>query len=75
MKMKITIGNSKQITSRQNLNSGDVFYYNDRLYIAINTIDYDDDGYTYDSVNLSNGEPVYIGDEEVYCVDYEFIVK
>ena len=73
--MKITIRNSKQITSRQNLNSGDVFYYDDRLCIAINTIDYDNDGYTYDSVNLSNGEPIYIGDEEVYRVDYDFIIK
>lgn len=74
--MKITIGNSKQITSRTNLNSGDIFYYNNEFYIAIYTLAYDDGSYTYyDSINLSNGEPVYIGYEEVYCIDYEFIVK
>lgn len=71
--MKITIGNSKQITSRINLNSGDVFYYNNEFYMAICIIDYDNT--YYDSINLSNGEPIYIGYEEVYCVDYEFIVK
>lgn len=71
--MKITIGNSKQITGRQNLNSGDIFYYNNEFYMAIYIIDYDNT--YYDSINLSNGEPVYIGYEEVYCVDYEFIIK
>lgn len=71
--MKITIGNSKQITSRQNLNSGDIFYYNNEFYMATCIIDYDNT--YYDSINLSNGEPVYIGYEEVYCVDYEFIIK
>lgn len=70
--MKITIGNSKQITSRQNLHSGDVFYYNNEFYMVICTTDY---GFIYDSINLSNGQPVYIGDEEVYYVEYEFIIK
>lgn len=69
--MKIT-GNSKQITNRQNLTSGDVFYYNNEFYMAISAMDY---GFIYDSIKLSNGESVYVGDEEVYCVDYDFIIK
>lgn len=70
--MKITIGNSKQIIDRSELENGEIFYYEGEYYMAICTTDY---GFIYDSINLSNGKPVYIGDEEVYCIEYEFIIK
>ena len=73
--MKITVKKSKQIVSRQELDSGDVFYYDGCFYMAIDVIELCDQDYTYDSINLLNGKPIYIGDEEVYQIDYEFIVK
>ena len=73
--MRIKFESGKQIVNRNNLKSGDVFYYNEGVYMAIDIIGQYDEGYTYDSVNLMNGVACYLGDELVYLIDYDFIIK
>lgn len=73
--MRIKFESEKQIINRSNLKSGDVFYYNEGVYMAIDIIDQYDGEYIYDSVNLINGVACYLGDELVYLVDYDFIIK
>lgn len=74
-KMKITERDTSKIIDRSHIKNGEVFYFEGEYYMAMETLSCFNGEYTYDAINLRSGVCVWIGDEEVYQVDYEFIIK
>lgn len=73
--MRITERDTSKIIDRSRLKSGEVFYFEGNYYMATDILSCFDGEYSYDAINLADGVFVYIGDEEVYQVDYDFIIK